>query len=344
MAVDVKVIGVYLWRFSVLFAGLCFRFGKKHPCISGTLLSFLFLYVFFPLVFRLLIYSSPVIFCAYAYRKNSTKPEHPEARIQKKYNQVNDLEKELDEEEKHKELKGAEYDSKKTKEIEKIVNAETEDGNWSKHNEESESDILDKAEYEVEEETQEEDTQDDDTRKAVEWTEQDEKNLMELGTSETERDKRLESLIQKRRARKLLSMQVRNVIDIIRRTPNQVAPLVIATSTGPLNLINTLSDTDDLHMPGSAPSVLLPSRSPFDLPYDPFEERPVLTGDSSFEQEFVTADQKDFCRHESFFYGGHSGTRQDGNCLNSFINAENKRTERQRFSRFRSYIGNSITL
>ncbi|KAE9615159.1 hypothetical protein Lal_00048094 [Lupinus albus] len=53
-------------------------------------------------------------------------------------------------------------------------------------------------------------------------------------------------------------------------------------------------------MPGSAPSAL---RSPFDLPYDPNEEKPNLKGDS-FDQEFFTSLQKElqFCRHESFNY------------------------------------------
>uniref|UniRef100_A0A7N0ZYA0 Uncharacterized protein n=1 Tax=Kalanchoe fedtschenkoi TaxID=63787 RepID=A0A7N0ZYA0_KALFE len=394
MAVDSKVIRVYLWRFSVLFAGICYRFAQKHPCISGTFLSLSVLYVFFPLVFRLLIYSSPIMVCAYAYRKNVVKSEHPEARVQKKDDLTKDAERDLVRidgyvlaekkyanssmqnkrihvKEERSELHDmrsqfdtaasgnaqdheygnlkkavrdsesdilgkAENDLKKAKEeCGKAENTENEDDGSRKANGESESDILDKAEYEDDEETQEEDAHED-TRKAVEWTEQDEKNLMDLGTSETERDRRLESLIQKRRARKLLSMQVRNVIDIIRHTPNQVAPLVIARSTGPFNLINTLSDTDDLHMPGSAPSILLPSRSPFDLPYDPFEERPNLTGDS-FEQEFITPDHKDFCRHESFCLGGPFGPRQDGNSLNSFMKKEKIGMERHGFSRFRSY-------
>ncbi|KAL9678408.1 hypothetical protein QQ045_016252 [Rhodiola kirilowii] len=384
MAVDVKVIRVYFWRLSVLFAGICFRFAQKHPCIFGTLLSLFVVYIFFPLMFRLLIYSSPIMICAYGYRKNVIKSG--QAQIQKKYDCTNDVKSELslrdkrhvdfsvqnvrtevkeeskefadyapelnkkplgaleneklkksDRESKSNILGKAENDSKKTKgEWGKAGNAETEDDDWRKSNGESESVILDKAEYDEDEETQEEDAQEE-MQKVVEWTEQDERNLMDLGTSETERERRLESLIQKCRARKLLSMQVLNVIDIIRHRPNQVAPLVIARGTGSFNLINTLSETEDLHMPGSAPSVLLPSRSPFDLPYDPFEERHNLTGDSSFEQEFVMADQKDFCRHESFCLGGDFGLRQDGNSLDNFMNSEKKGTERNKFSRFRSY-------
>ncbi|KAI3440124.1 uncharacterized protein J3R85_003980 [Psidium guajava] len=36
---------------------------------------------------------------------------------------------------------------------------------------------------------------------------------------------------------------------------------------------------------GSTPSILLPRRNPFDIPYDPNEEKPDLKGDS-FQQEF----------------------------------------------------------
>ncbi|CAM8909923.1 unnamed protein product [Rhodiola kirilowii] len=370
------------------------EFAQKHPCISGTLLSLFVLYVFFPLVFRLLIYSSPVMVWVYAYRKNSIKSEHPEAGILKKDDQINGAKIELvkidgnvlakkryvnfsvqngrmDSRAKNKEsadyvpeqrgkslhtqfnavalenaqdpeddnlkkgiresesdiLGKAENDSMKAEnDLKKAENSEVGDADWRKANGESESDIFDKAEYE-EEDTQKEDAPGD-TQTEVEWAKQGERNSMDLGTSETERDRRLESLIQNRRARKLLSMQVRNVIDIMRHPQNQVAPLVIARSTGPFNLINTLSDTDDLHMPGSAPSVLLPTRSPFDLPYDPFEERPNLTGDSSFQQEFITADQKDFSRYEDFCLT--FGPRPDGN-------KERMGMKRHGFSRFRSY-------
>ncbi|KAL2533585.1 Uncharacterized protein Adt_06936 [Abeliophyllum distichum] len=48
--------------------------------------------------------------------------------------------------------------------------------------------------------------------KAVEWTADDQKNLMDLGISEIERNKRLESLIARRKARKLFSLQVRRTL------------------------------------------------------------------------------------------------------------------------------------
>ncbi|PPR82347.1 hypothetical protein GOBAR_AA38359 [Gossypium barbadense] len=116
----------------------------------------------------------------------------------------------------------------------------------------------------------------EDRDKAVEWTKDDEKHLMDLGLTEAERNKRLESLIAKRRARKMFKMAIEK----------------------------SLMDKEVLQMPGSAPSILLPTQNPFDLPYDPFEEKPNLTGDS-FQQEFMAVNQRDmlFCRHESFHHG-----------------------------------------
>ncbi|WVY89923.1 hypothetical protein V8G54_035437 [Vigna mungo] len=48
-----------------------------------------------------------------------------------------------------------------------------------------------------------------------------------------------------------------------------------------LNHFDSPKDFEGIQMPGSAPSAL---RSPFDIPYDPFEEKPNLTGDG-FDQE-----------------------------------------------------------
>ncbi|KAK8641416.1 hypothetical protein V6N13_010822 [Hibiscus sabdariffa] len=140
----------------------------------------------------------------------------------------------------------------------------------------------------------------EDRNKAVEWTKEDEKNLMDLGT---ERNKRLESLMTKRRARKLFKMAVEKSLKDKGINPqSQIAPILIVKN----NILGASNNANDegLQMPGSAPSVLLPTQNPFDLPYDPFEEKPNLTADS-FQQEFMPANQKEtlFCRHESFCHG-----------------------------------------
>ncbi|XP_028053319.1 uncharacterized protein LOC114257732 isoform X3 [Camellia sinensis] len=163
---------------------------------------------------------------------------------------------------------------------------------------ELEVESSDDAEDEDEEEAQE------DGNKAVEWTEVDQKNLMDLGISEMERNKRLESLIAKRRARKLLSIQVRRTLmNMGSNDPcSQIASILIPK----VNHFppNSSGEAAVSPTPGSAPSVLLPMHNPFDLPYDPEEEKPNLMEDN-FEEEFVAAPQKDmmFCRHESFSLG-----------------------------------------
>uniref|UniRef100_A0A803KRM9 Uncharacterized protein n=1 Tax=Chenopodium quinoa TaxID=63459 RepID=A0A803KRM9_CHEQI len=111
----------------------------------------------------------------------------------------------------------------------------------------------------------------------VEWTEYDEKNLMNLGSSEIERNKRLESLIAKRRARKMFSMQPRRhnfySFDQHDQLDQQVMGSIFDSKGG----IEFDDKGDDYHQPGSAPS-LRSTRNPFDFPYDPHEEKPVLTG------------------------------------------------------------------
>lgn len=171
-------------------------------------------------------------------------------------------------------------------------------------------------EDEVEEEEEEEEETQEDLKKAVQWTKDDQKNLMDLGISEIERNRRLESLIARRRARQHLKQQIeKGLIDIRSACPSQIAPLLISRTTK--NVLDSPKGIDGLDIPGSAPSVLrLSSRNPFDLPYDPSEERPNLTGDS-FDQEFTAAAAANqpketaamamagmaYCRHESFSFG-----------------------------------------
>lgn len=160
------------------------------------------------------------------------------------------------------------------------------------------SNDYDGRELDAESSDDEEEEAQEDGNKAVEWTEDDQKNLMDLGLSEMERNKRLESLIARRKARKLLSMQVRRTLMNTGSTDpcGQFASVLIPR--------HSPCETQVSPTPGSAPSVLLPTHNPFDLPYDPQEEKPNLTG-GSFVEEFMATSQKDmmFCRHESFSLG-----------------------------------------
>ncbi|XP_073221009.1 uncharacterized protein [Cicer arietinum] len=120
----------------------------------------------------------------------------------------------------------------------------------------------------------------DSNNKGVEIKEDDQKKLMDLGISEMESNKRLESLIARRRARKQLKLEIENgLIDIESISPSQIAPLLISR----INPFDSPRDFDDIEMPGSAPTAL---RSPFDIPYEPFEEKPNLKGDI-FYHEFA---------------------------------------------------------
>ncbi|XP_071909517.1 uncharacterized protein [Coffea arabica] len=165
------------------------------------------------------------------------------------------------------------------------------------------------------------------TKSAITWTEEDQKNLMDLGTSELERNQRLESLIARRRARKTMSMMAeRNLIDLDGADlPFNVAPISTARNN-PFDL--AYDSYDDMGLPpipGSAPSILLPRRNPFDLPYDSSEEKPDLMGDS-FQQEFTSFQPKEplFRRHESFnvgpsIFGPSRQERQDSRLRPYFV-------------------------
>uniref|UniRef100_A0A2C9WFJ3 Cardiomyopathy-associated protein 5 n=1 Tax=Manihot esculenta TaxID=3983 RepID=A0A2C9WFJ3_MANES len=145
----------------------------------------------------------------------------------------------------------------------------------------------------------EEETQRSRNKQPMEWTEDDQQNLMDLGISELERNKAMESLIARRKERKLYKMRTDKFLINLSRNKIEVGPALVARGN-PFDVHHNPAE----RFPGSAPSVLLPTRNPFDLPYDPLEEKPDLLADS-FQQEFMPAHPKDmlFCRHESFILG-----------------------------------------
>ncbi|CAN1132215.1 hypothetical protein LINPERPRIM_LOCUS14260 [Linum perenne] len=168
----------------------------------------------------------------------------------------------------------------------------------------------DEGKLEDDEEGESEEAQtgkEDESKSAIKWTEDDQKNLMDLGTSELERNQRLESLIARRRARRSsrsLIEKEKNLIDFDGDLHFNVSH--ISTSRG------NPFDYDDA--PGSAPSIMFLRRNPFDLPYDSGEEKPDLKGDSS-DQEFPTIQHREpmpvFRRHDSFNVGPSYLGRQE---------------------------------
>ncbi|CAM8877333.1 unnamed protein product [Rhodiola kirilowii] len=139
----------------------------------------------------------------------------------------------------------------------------------------------------------------------ITWTEDDQKNLMDMGTSELERNQRLENLIARRRARKMMRLaDEKNLIDLESTDLPFNVPHISTLRRNPFD--GPLDSYDMMGLPpipGSAPSILQPRKNPFDLPYDQNEEKPVLTGDN-FAQDFIPP-QRDafFRRHESFSVG-----------------------------------------
>ena len=167
---------------------------------------------------------------------------------------------------------------------------------------------LDAADDENEDgEDEEEDDhgdKDEETKSAITWTEQDQKNLMDVGCSEIERNQRLENLILRRRARKSTSSSFfaeRNLIDLESPDlPFNIAP-ISTRRQNPFDLPqDSCDDTGLPPIPGSAPSVMLQRSNPFDIPYDSSEEKPDLNGDV-FQEEFSSQPREPFFRrHESF--------------------------------------------
>lgn len=194
---------------------------------------------------------------------------------------------------------------------------------------------------EEEEESSDEEEMQRDGNNAVEWTADDQQNLMDLGDSELERNKRLESLIARRRARKLFKMAVEKRVTES-GSGGQMPPLSIVRNTILNNIPNNQDFVEDIQVPGSAPSVLLPARNPFDIPYEPYEERPNLTGDSFHEEFSIHQRELLFCRHESFFLGPSFSVESQQDQHESYVGpyGVDKRTALgPRLSRYRTVSG-----
>ncbi|XP_022642964.1 GATA zinc finger domain-containing protein 14-like [Vigna radiata var. radiata] len=198
----------------------------------------------------------------------------------------------------------------------------------------SEPSMVDLVEYgdleiekKIEDGDDEEETQED-RNKAIEWTEDDQKNLMYLGISEMERNKRLESLMARRKEKKLFKGKFEKGLN----DKKPIAPLFIKRN----NPLNSSKEFDDgLESPGSAPSLI--PRSPYSIPFDPSKEKLNLIRDS-FPQEFSSQSNMPLSRHESFSLGHPFTfeTKQDhGAREHYFHNRGRKYSDRVTYSRFR---------
>ncbi|XP_015055285.1 uncharacterized protein LOC107001840 [Solanum pennellii] len=189
-----------------------------------------------------------------------------------------------------------------------VSHAPSESSTKSSESDDESDDISeDQEEVEVAEDDDEEEEEIQDTegpKSAITWTEEDQRNLMDLGTSELEMNQRLESVIARRKSQKNMSFKdEKSLIDL--ETTDFIPPISTARQN-PFDLPNDNYGPELPQIPGSAPSILLPryKRNPFDLLYEPSEEKTDLTRDT-FEQEIITSQPKEtfFRRHESFNVG-----------------------------------------
>ncbi|KAL2502062.1 uncharacterized protein Fot_35910 [Forsythia ovata] len=178
-------------------------------------------------------------------------------------------------------------------------------------------------------------------KSAITWTEEDQKNLMDLGSSEIERNQQLEKLLARRRARKNMSMLLEK--DMIDFESSDLAFNIAAISTTRQNPFDLPRDShDNLRLPpvpGSAPSALLPGRNPFDIPYNSTEDKPNLRGDG-FQEDFMTFQSSEpfFQRVETFnvepsFFAANRHDRQDINLRPYFV-PEQAVSEESSYSQF----------
>ncbi|URE17209.1 hypothetical protein MUK42_12271 [Musa troglodytarum] len=216
------------------------------------------------------------------------------------------------------------------------------EGSSSDHEPDDDS-VDEEGENHAEEEDEEaQEEKDDGMEAAVKWTEDDQKNVMDLGSSELERNRRLESLIAKRRARKNLAfLMERNLIDFdvsdsflsrddLSRFRVQVPP-ISAPRRNPFDIPYDSEETMDLPpIPGSAPSSLLPRRNPFDIFYDEQEQNSSLTGETWGHQDFVSAPHREvlYRRNETFSLGRRELQHERPHSrLKSYFVAENMDSE-----------------
>ncbi|XP_021715347.1 probable GPI-anchored adhesin-like protein PGA55 [Chenopodium quinoa] len=300
---DVKILTKAWFRYLMK---TCYQWAKEHLIVSGVLIFFYLLYIFYSSVFNILFYSFPLVIClAILLGESRFNLEKHQSSPKKDHNVANttrsicDFTSIDDDKNRRSYLQTTHMMSRRTfGRIDKKNSNNNNDDNLPNIIQEKTHIISTRVATppsrsdSTESSQSEEDTARDQekSKHVVEWTEYDEKNLMNLGSSEIERNKRLESLIAKRRARKMFSMQPRRhnfySFDQHDHLDQQVMGSIIVSKGD----IEFDYNGDDYHQPGSAPSVLLPTRNPFDLPYDPHEEKPVLTG-GSFDEEFFFDEQ-----------------------------------------------------
>ncbi|CAN6455804.1 unnamed protein product [Victoria cruziana] len=166
----------------------------------------------------------------------------------------------------------------------------------------------------------------------VKWTDDDTKNVMDLGSSELERNRRLENLMAKRRARRNKKIELeKDLIDlqsdekislldmddssfnILDSVSIQASPFLVRSATLPYIKRNPFDlpydgekELVEVSVPASAraPSTFSSKRNPFDLPYDHAGMDGMLTGETSNPGDFVAVQLKELLTNETHLLGG----------------------------------------
>ncbi|KAG2333452.1 hypothetical protein Bca52824_004632 [Brassica carinata] len=331
MGINVKETGATIWKVFRFSMNTSIKFMRNHPVSSGVSMFLLALYVILPSLFFFLIYSSPVLACGVVYAREKMGLSIPSSgskscggekdgvrcylRQQRSVRrnarmQVEEWDSQTSEEEKDKVILTSLYNEllgrkPHFEESPKAIETEVvEDNEKSVGEEDSQMSYVNVEEPMVCNRVKEE----------KEEMREEMSNSNEHGVSEIDRDRRLESLIARRRTKRLFKLALHQhnkhqAEETARSTHNSNLRVNIPgkNNNNPFEKRRNYYPSDDdstvmgLQFPSSAPSVMLQARNPFDIPYDPQEERPILSGDS-FDQEFSLLDHKDMflSRHESF--------------------------------------------
>lgn len=142
---------------------------------------------------------------------------------------------------------------------------------------------------------------DEEEGNVMKWTEDDQMNFMNLGTSEMERHKRLENLIARQKALKNMRMLAeRNMVNVSPNLPFNTT-LVSTARKNPFDHPYEMND----NILGSAPSVMIPRRNPFDFPFDPSDHMKNDRVGAIFQSDSLSFHPDDpfSHRHERFNVG-----------------------------------------
>ncbi|CAH8386377.1 unnamed protein product [Eruca vesicaria subsp. sativa] len=335
MGIDVKETGATIWKVLGFSMNTSIKFMRNHPVFSGVTIFLLAIYVILPSLFFFLIYSSPVLACGVVYarekmglsfpssgpkscerEKDGVRRSHLKQQRSVRRNarmQVEEWDSQTSEEEKDKVILTSLYNdllgrTPHFEESPKAIETEVvEDNEKSLGEEESRMSSQDLCYLDVQEPMV-------CKREIKEERREEMSNANEHGVSEIDRDKRLESLIARRKTRRLFKLaldqhnklQAEETSSPKHNNNNLHVNVPRKNNNNSFEKRGSYYPSDDstvmgLQVPSSAPSVMSKARNPFDIPYDPQEERPILSG-GSFDQEFSFFDHKDmfFSRHESF--------------------------------------------